>query len=93
MAQEARNENILFAKQEEEERKRLEEKDKGKPKKAASRTAAAAPKDGEFDELISSLRTGDVFSEDLARSRRRNRNRQGRASNAGAFGDVNDSVV
>ena len=35
---------------------------------------------GEFDDLISALRTGDVFGEDMAKMAKRNRRRVGNAT-------------
>lgn len=37
---------------------------------------------GEFDDLISALRTGDVFGEDMAKFKRSRKNRVGNAGNS-----------
>lgn len=68
------NERIKQQKEEEEKRAKLEEqmkkeREKSRLKKAES-VGGKSPGKGEFDELISALRTGDVFGEDLSRMRR-----------------------
>ncbi|CAG2205708.1 DAAM [Mytilus edulis] len=65
------NERIKQLKEEEERRAKLEEqmrreREKSRMKKSRMQMA----KLGEFDELISALRTGDVFGEDLSKMRR-----------------------
>nr|XP_011446761.2 disheveled-associated activator of morphogenesis 1-A isoform X1 [Crassostrea gigas]XP_011446762.2 disheveled-associated activator of morphogenesis 1-A isoform X1 [Crassostrea gigas]XP_011446763.2 disheveled-associated activator of morphogenesis 1-A isoform X1 [Crassostrea gigas]XP_011446764.2 disheveled-associated activator of morphogenesis 1-A isoform X1 [Crassostrea gigas]XP_011446765.2 disheveled-associated activator of morphogenesis 1-A isoform X1 [Crassostrea gigas]XP_011446766.2 dishe len=81
----AENERIKRQKEEEEKRQALEESLKREREKLRSRRSASPAtkgdiKDrsnkGEFDELISALRTGDVFGEDLMKMRR-NRKRGG----------------
>ncbi|KAK3092739.1 hypothetical protein FSP39_006760 [Pinctada imbricata] len=79
---EAKAENIRIKKQKEEEEKRaaLEEQLKREREKIRSKRSASPMKKengqdgksnkGEFDELISALRTGDVFGEDLVKMRR-----------------------
>lgn len=46
-------------------------------KKGESKSAAADNKAGEFDDLISALRTGDVFGEDMAKFKRSRKTRMG----------------
>lgn len=90
----ARHENERFKKQREEEEKRktLEEQlKKEREKRILLRRASSADKTkptvaiengdkGEFDDLISALRTGDVFGEDMAKMAKRNRRRIGNAA-------------
>ncbi|XP_035825837.1 disheveled-associated activator of morphogenesis 1 [Aplysia californica] len=86
----AKNENEKFKKQKEEEekRKQLEEQLKKEREKRVllRRGSSTADKSkalinvengdkGEFDDLISALRTGDVFGEDMAKMAKRNRRR------------------
>ncbi|XP_059163759.1 disheveled-associated activator of morphogenesis 2-like [Physella acuta] len=91
-----RHENEKFKKQKDEEdkRKQLEEqlkKEREKrimlrrgsnltDKKGSANTATENGDKGEFDDLISALRTGDVFGEDMAKLAKRNRKRVTNAS-------------
>lgn len=43
---------------------------------------AATDNKGEFDDLISALRTGDVFGEDMAKFKRSRKNRMGNSKDA-----------
>lgn len=43
---------------------------------------AATDNKGEFDDLISALRTGDVFGEDMAKFKRSRKNRLGNSKDA-----------
>lgn len=45
--------------------------------------AGDANNKGEFDDLISALRTGDVFGEDMAKFKRSRKTRLGPATNGG----------
>ncbi|KAK7103370.1 disheveled-associated activator of morphogenesis 1-like [Littorina saxatilis] len=80
------NEKIRRQKEEEEKRKKIEEEmKKEREKRMLLRrgssiadkdqkvTVADNPEKGEFDDLISALRTGDVFGEDLAKLKRQRR--------------------
>nr|KAG5710766.1 hypothetical protein BaRGS_035168 [Batillaria attramentaria] len=80
------NDKMKKQKEEEEKRKKIEEQMKKEREKRlllrrGSSTAdkdhkvtvADNPEKGEFDDLISALRTGDVFGEDLAKLKRRGR--------------------
>ena len=67
------NEKIRQLKEEEERRAKLEEqmrKEREKSRLRRESNGKAQSAKGEFDELISALRTGDVFGEDLSRMRR-----------------------
>ncbi|XP_076099910.1 disheveled-associated activator of morphogenesis 1-A-like [Mytilus galloprovincialis] len=69
------NERIRQLKEEEERRAKLEEqmrreREKSRMKKGENSNGKAGSAKGEFDELISALRTGDVFGEDLSKMRR-----------------------
>ncbi|CAC5408875.1 DAAM [Mytilus coruscus] len=69
------NERIKQLKEEEERRAKLEEqmkreREKLRLKKGENANGKAGSAKGEFDELISALRTGDVFGEDLSKMRR-----------------------
>ncbi|CAG2221784.1 DAAM [Mytilus edulis] len=69
------NERIKQLKEEEERRAKLEEqmrreREKSRMKKGENANGKAGSAKGEFDELISALRTGDVFGEDLSKMRR-----------------------
>lgn len=44
---------------------------------------AATDNKGEFDDLISALRTGDVFGEDMAKFKRSRKTRMGNSKDAG----------
>ncbi|XP_062616662.1 disheveled-associated activator of morphogenesis 1-like [Saccostrea cucullata] len=81
----AENERIKRQKEEEEKRQALEEslkreRERLRSKRSSSPATKGDKKElsnkGEFDELISALRTGDVFGEDLVKMRR-NRKRGG----------------
>ncbi|XP_033125746.1 disheveled-associated activator of morphogenesis 1-A-like isoform X1 [Anneissia japonica] len=78
---EAKIDNINFKKKREEEQKRARlevekmEKERKKNKKGQDNKGKGKGKNGvgEFDDLISALRTGDVFGEDMAKIKRNKR--------------------
>ncbi|KAJ8411745.1 hypothetical protein AAFF_G00153830 [Aldrovandia affinis] len=62
------NENIRRRKEEEERRARMEAQ--LKEQRERERKARKAEEDGEFDDLVSALRSGEVFDKDLSKMKR-----------------------
>ncbi|XP_041469305.1 disheveled-associated activator of morphogenesis 1-A-like isoform X2 [Lytechinus variegatus] len=71
------NENIRKKKEEDERRAKREKEmsDKRKNKKLPGKNKGNG--DGEFDDLISALRTGDMFTEDMSKLAKKNKRRMG----------------
>uniref|UniRef100_A0A4W4FQX8 Dishevelled associated activator of morphogenesis 1b n=1 Tax=Electrophorus electricus TaxID=8005 RepID=A0A4W4FQX8_ELEEL len=74
------NENIRRRKEEEERRARLEMKEQREKERLARKAKENNEEGGEFDDLVSALRSGEVFDKDLSKMKR---NRK-RPNNPGA---------
>ncbi|XP_071505919.1 disheveled-associated activator of morphogenesis 2-like [Diadema antillarum] len=84
------NENIRKKKEEEERRAKLERDRTDKRKKKSTAGKGKRNGDGDFDELISALRTGDMFTDDmtkLKKNKRRNQAQSHQHNNSANSGD------
>uniref|UniRef100_A0A3P8XG39 Dishevelled associated activator of morphogenesis 1b n=1 Tax=Esox lucius TaxID=8010 RepID=A0A3P8XG39_ESOLU len=64
------NENMHKRKEEEERRARIEMKEQREKERKARKAKENCEEDGEFDDLVSALRSGEVFDKDLSKMKR-----------------------